>query len=352
MDISIKYFQMVTSKYFHILATIIFFSFLSCATPENETKETSKEIANQVDSTLSRLNNQISENPDNDDLFIERAGYYLRVDKIDSALRDIMIAIDIDKTNAHHFITLSDAYLALGNPDKSLEALEKAIQLDEKNKEALLKKAQLYLIMRNYSKTYSSIEKLLQIDGINPMAYFVRSLGYLEQADTVKAVADLRKAIDQDQNYFDAQFQLGVIYAKQKNPLAINYFQNAININKNLIEPYYQLGLFFQENGRIENAQKTYFGILDIDPEYYPALYNLGYIELVHQKNFRKAADYFTQVIQFAPEYTDAWYNRGFSFELLGQKEPARQDYEQTLKIESNYPKAIEALNRLDAHLN
>jgi Flp pilus assembly protein TadD len=67
-------------------------------------------------------------------------------------------------------------------------------------------------------------------------------------------------------------------------------------------------------------------------------------------QDFVKAVDYFSQAVQMAPEYSEAWYNRAYCYELLGQDELARNDYQQTLKLKSNYQKAIEGLNRLDSN--
>jgi len=297
---------------------------------------------------ISELNLKIAADNDNDLLYIQRADYYLSVNKVDSALRDILIAIDIDGENTNHFITLSDAYLTMGNPDKCLDALDRALTLDDQNQEALLKKAQLYLIMRDYENTYTTISKLIAIDNINPIAYFIRSMALIEESDTLNAIKNLQVAIDQDQEYYDAQLQLGILFASQKNPVAVNYLQNAIRITPRAIEAYYQLALFFQENGRTESAIQTYNSILDINPDFVPVLYNLGYIQLVYEKDFPRAVDYFTQTIQLAPEYVEAYYNRGYSYELMGRKDLARMDYQEALKLKSNFPKAIEGMNRLD----
>jgi len=297
---------------------------------------------------LAELNSEILHDKGNDRLYINRAAYYLSVNKTDSALRDILIALDIDSLNTDHYITLSDAYLLLGNPDKCLEALDFSLKLKPNNQEAMLKKAQLFLIMRDYDKTYAAISELIALDRINPKAYFIRAMALIEEADTANAIKNLHIAIDQNQDFFDAQLQLGILYARRNNPLAISYLQNAINLVPQTIEPYYQLGLFFQENGRTASAIQTYNSILDIESEYVPALYNLGFILLVYEQDFEGAAEYFAQVIQLAPEYGEAWYNRGYCYELSGQREFARNDYKKTLKLLNNYPKAIEGLNRLD----
>ncbi len=333
----------------HIYLIFIVFNFFMYSCNTNSKKVESEDAESIAQSNpLTELNQEILTDNDNDLLFIRRADYYLSVNKIDSALRDILIAIDIDGENANHFITLSDAYLAMGNPDKCLDALDRALALDNKNKEALLKKSQLYLIMRDYENTYSTISKLIAIDNINPIAYFIRSMAFIEESDTLNAIKNLQVAIDQNQDYFDAQLQLGILFASQKNPIAVNYLQNAIRLTPQTIEPYYQLALFFQENGRTESAIQTYNSILDINPEYVPVLYNLGYIQLVYRQDFTKAIDYFNQTIQVAPEYVEAYYNRGYSYELLGKKNLARLDYQEALKLRSNFDKAIEGMNRLD----
>ena len=333
---------------FLLILLLIFFGLIGCQPGNREEEKTVEETENPSDNTLEEISQQIAEDSDNDMLYIRRADYFLSENKVDSALRDIIIAIDIAPDNTNHYITLSDAYLALGNPDKCLEALERAIELDETNQEALMKKAQLYLIMRDYDQTYQTISELISIDRINPIAYFVRAMALIEQGDTANAIKNLQVAVDQKQDYFEAQLQLGILFANQRDPLAVSYLQNAISLEPMIIQPYYQLGLFFQENDRTESAIQTYNSILDIEPEYVPALYNLGYIKLVYQQDFPRAADYFSQVVQLAPDYAEAWYNRGYSYELMGQVKLARNDYKETLELKENYPKAIEALNRLD----
>lgn len=333
---------------------VFLFGFLMVlfACSSDESKQESVDDAGNVavDKTLAVLNRKIADDVENDELYIQRADYYLSISKPDSALRDILIAIDIDAENTNHFITLSDAYLAIGNPDKCLEALDRSLELDAQNQKALLKKAQLYLIMRNYDQCHETIARLVSIDKFNPSAYYLNAVALIEEGDTSLAIKNLQVSVDQKQDFFEAQLQLGILFSSQKNPLAISYLQNAITLNPKTIEPYYQLGLFFQENNRIESAIKTYNSILDIEPEFVPAIYNLGYIQLVYLQEFAKAVDYFSQVVQMAPEYTEAWYNRAYCYELLGQDELARNDYQQTIKLAGNYQKAIEGLNRLDSN--
>jgi len=320
---------------------------LSC---NQENSKTSDKMISRNDSitlAFQELVKKIASDPDNDKLYIERANFYLAESKVDSALRDILFAIDINNQNAGHYITLSDAYLAMGNPDKCIDGLNKALQLDPTNKEALLRKGRLYMIMRNYQECYQTINQLLQIDGINPVAYFVKGFAQLEQGDTINAIKNLQTAAEQDQRYFDPYLQLGMIYSAMKNPLAVEYLNGAINLRPMALEPYYQLALFFQENGNVQKAIKVYENILNIEPSHQFSLYNLGYIHLVYLEDYEKGADYFTQVIELNHQYAEAYYNRGYCYELSGRPDLARKDYQKTLEILVNFQKAIEGLNRL-----
>jgi tetratricopeptide (TPR) repeat protein len=320
----------------------------SCSHSTNtQEKRTSTEKA-QVNDELLSLNKKILESGNNDALYIERAKYYLDNQLADSAIRDIFFAIDINKNEPSHFVLLSDAYLVLGNPDKSKESLDKALTLDPVNKQTLLKLGMLYLYMKNYDDSFKTISKLLQIDQINPEAYFTRGYGFMEKGDTSSAISDFKAAADQNQQYYDAYLQLGIVYSAKRNALAVDYLNTAIKIRPGIIQPYYQLALFYQENDQIEQAVSTYQTILDKEPDFIYALYNLGYIYLVYIKDFSKATEYFAKVVGIDPTYAEAWYNRGWSYELMGNADLARKDYYKTLEIKPNFLLAIDGLNRLD----
>ena len=128
---------------------------------------------------------------------------------------------------------------------------------------------------------------------------------------------------------------------------AIDYFNNALNIEPKSIEARYALGMFCQENEEYNKAIEAYTTILQIDPDYREAHYNLGYIHLVYLKVYDVAAKHFTDAINCDSNFAEAYYNRGYCFELLGDINNAKTDYEKALKIKTNYSKAIEGLNRI-----
>jgi len=134
-----------------------------------------------------------------------------------------------------------------------------------------------------------------------------------------------------------------------KNPLAVGYLQTATLIDPNRGEAYYLLGMAYQEQENIPRAVETYEKLLVISPDFKEAHYNLGYINLVYINDFDAAIRYFTQAAALDPMYTDAFFNRGYSYELLGDYDHARKDYQKALELFPNYDRSILGLNRLDS---
>ena len=192
------------------------------------------------------------------------------------------------------------------------------------------------------------MKQLLTIDDGNASAYFTRAIGLLEQGDTIHAVSDLMQAVDKNQQYYEAYVQLGELYSIKKDQTAVLYLNNALKIRPQSREALYMLGLFYQETGQYEKAISSYRLLGKSDTAFREAPYNIGYICLVYLKDFPRAVTFFTESLKKDPGYYQAYFNRGYAYELAGDYKKAYDDYQRSLKIEVNYDKAIEGLNRLD----
>jgi tetratricopeptide (TPR) repeat protein len=330
-----------------LLIPVLLLLLHSC-TQNGQGESGNKDLLQEELTEIERLNKAIDDDPSNAGLINKRAQYYLRNGNVNEALSDINSALQVDSKNAEHYITLSDIYLSMGKLNNCIEALEKAEELDPENTSGLLKQAEVYLILREYQKTFEYVKRALVIDDFNPIAYFIRGYALLETGDTVKAVREFIRATEQDQQYYEAYMQLGLLYAAKNDPLSIGYYRNAINARPDNPEPYYFLGMFFQDNEDIENAIRIYDQLLTVDPDYSDAYYNLGYINLVYTGDYEMAVKHFTDVIIREPAHTDAYYNRGYAHELSGDYNRARNDYKKALEITPNYPLAVEGMNRIE----
>ncbi|MGD0712301.1 MAG: tetratricopeptide repeat protein [Bacteroidales bacterium] len=325
-------------------------SIVSCGGKGTKSNVKKTIVSDSISPEITALNAKIQKDPNNPELFNQRAELLAQKNKLDEALADIRTALNIDSSKAPYYLTLSDVYFAQGKARNCKQAIEKALTLDPKSVNADLKYAELKLYFKEYNTTFEYINKALEIDKINAKAYFMKGVAYKLTGDTIKAVSCFRTTIDQDPNYYHAYMELGLLFSMKNNRLAVDYFEKALKLNPKSIEARYGLGMFYQGNGEIDNAIMEYDSILRIDPKFKMAHFNLGYIHIVYMKEYSKALKHFTDAIECDPKYAEAYYNRGYTYELMGDIQNAKKDYNKALEIRTNYQKAIDGLNRIDRH--
>ena len=147
-------------------------------------------------------------------------------------------------------------------------------------------------------------------------------------------------------------FFLGDIYGERNDPLALDYYNSALSIEEDNQQALYSKAYFLQNNGKGREALYAYQRIQSIDSLNPIVYYNMGfvYLELLDQPD--SSILQFTKSLKLSPQYYQAYYNRGLSYERLGDIEEARLDYKAALTLRHNYPLAIEGLNRLDKKTN
>lgn len=327
-----------------IITTILFFG----ACGNNNNNADNKTVNDSLPPDLAAISQRIQEDPENAVLYDERAKLYLQKQKPEGALADINKAITIDSKNPVYYRTLSDVYFMMGKAQRSREALDKAIEVDQDDTSAYLKLAELEFYYKEYKKSFDYIEKALRLDPKNAKAFFIRGMAYKEMGDTTKAVKAFQMAVDFDQEYYHAYMQLGLLFSVKHNPLAVDYYNNALSLNPQSTETYYALGLYYQQNEQYNKAIESYTSLLKIDPKNKFAHFNLGYIHLVYLQVYDVAAKHFTDAINSDKNYAEAWYNRGYCFELLGDVMNAKNDYQQAIMLRPNYQRAIDGQNRID----
>ena len=333
---------------YHVLyfLPVVMALMFACAGQEKELPE-DKDRLEQTDA-LDSLSNILAKDSLDPVVLHERARLYLERGMVNEALGDLARALEIRPGNSDIYLTLADAYLMMGKIPNCIEALQKAEQLDPANNDALLKLAEIYLVLQDYQNTHDYVRKALDLDTRNPRAYFIRGYALMETGDTTAAIRSMQNALDQDQEYYEAAVQLGVLLSETGNPLAEEYYEAAIAIDPNRDAAYYLLGMHYQELERMAEALQIYERLMTVNPGFKEAYYNSGYIFLVHYEDFQKAIAYFNQALDQDARYIDALYNRGFAYELSGDYPSARRDYQQVLEIRPNYELAVNGLNRLD----
>ncbi|MGZ4079269.1 MAG: tetratricopeptide repeat protein [Bacteroidia bacterium] len=334
---------------FLIFPFIAILSLASCGADSKKTETVkSDSAATKEPAALTKLNEEIKADPNNPDLYHERAKYYMSSKQYNAGINDMLHCLNIDSTKAQYFLTLSDLYFVTNKTSNSKIALEKCIKLDDKNVDAILKLAELYFYVKKNDKSIEYINMALKLNKYNAKAYFMKGMNYKEMKDNAKAISSMQKPVEHDHTYYNAYIQLGILNATQRNPLAIQYYKDALRIQPNSLEAWYDLGKYEQDVADWAKATEAYNTLLKIDPKYKNALYNLGVINLVGLKDYKAAVDRFSDAIKVDPAFIEAYYGRGVSYQTMNDKKNALIDFQACLSINPQYEQAKTAVKQLN----
>ncbi len=335
-----------------VLFLFILIALGSCKNNSSEELKTETSINDSLSIKLNSpelkaVNAELLDNPNSAELYDKRANIYISLKQLNEAVNDAKRAIKLDSTKADFYMTLVDAYYTQNNTRLAKELLEIIQKKFPENVDALLKLAEIYYIVKQYQKGIDYVNKALKINERLAKAYYLKGSIYRESGDTARAVSSLETAIEQDTKFENAYIDIALMYAARKNPIALEYYNNALKINPNNDNTIYARAKLLQDIGKIDEAIIEYKSILTKNKNCENCYYNLGAIYLEIKKDNKIALENFTNAIALNPNSAQAYFARGYTYSKLKDKASAKADYNMCLKIQPNFESAIQALNEL-----
>jgi tetratricopeptide (TPR) repeat protein len=346
MYVLLPYSSYAMNKFLYIFLFAGIFLF-ACNGQEQKKKSPEKTAQVQKANSLEELNRKIEEEPGNAGLYMQRAAIYQQQIKTNDAIVDVQRAIALDTLNTAYYLVLADYYMQAGQLKNTIGVLKKVLSIEPENTAALNKMAEINLLIRKYKDVFTYTTKALEADPYNAKSFFIRGYTYKEMGDTGRAIENFMQTVKYEPDNYRALTELGLIYSARKNPMAVDYFNNAIAADSSEALAWYYLAMYYQNNDMLNEALDIYRDLMKHHPEFQYAYYNTGYIYLELLKVPDEAIPYFNQALQVNPNYYEAYFNRGLCYEILGDVTRAEEDYNAALRIRPNYQKAIDGLNRV-----
>ena len=297
--------------------------------------------------SLELLDARIKKNPDDADLYFQRGQLLINLGKqkqnsqyFREAISDLNHAIKLENDKPEYYTALGDAHFSLGNVGDSYAALQEALKLDENNFEACLKMGEISFYSKDYDRAIESLNRVTAQDKDNQTAHFMKGFIYKETGDTTNAVFYFRRLIDLYPDYEPAYEELGMLYAQHRNKLGLEYLNTALSLQPDNVNVLYGLGMLYQDVEDADKANEYYARINAIDSTFKYAWFNRGYMEMVFYEDYNNAVDFFNKAIQCDPQYAEAYYNRGLSYQLMGDNAKADADFAQAKTLGMEVPNA------------
>ncbi len=272
--------------------------------------------------TIARLSKLIGDRPTDYGLLEERAMSYFRMDSFTAALKDIQRALQLYPQSPDLYYL--QGLFAKSIPDNalSLESFQKASSLGTQDPEVYYELGQQLLFQKAYPQAIKAFEQAAELNSKEPMYIF--ALGFLEESrgNPSKAVNLYRKALDLDSLFVKALTQIHGVYFEQ-----LRSEQDAQRYNDRLLRHYpsHPLGQYQKGSRMLSKALKTD---------------QLAQTQ-VFAEAINGASEAFTIAINSDPRYLDAYFSRGFTYLLGGQRiDLATADFQKCLELKPDYAEA------------
>lgn len=333
-----------------LLLSVLCLFGIACGEVEQEGKSTEEIEGNSGVEEIDALSELIKINPDEPELYHQRATLYYEREVYREAIRNWNQAILLDSLNPEYYHRLSDAFMDDNAPLMGIEVMEDVVAIYPERIPSLLKLGELYLIMGYYDEAIQSFNRVIIEDPNNSDALFMKGLTFRDQGDTARAVRFLQAAIGVDPSITDAYLLIGQIFMEVGNPLAERYFDNAIRLESENPVVHHAKAQFLHMTDRVQEALEEYRKIHVQFPAYADAFYNAGLIYM-EMDSIDNAYEMFDMAVEIKPAFAQGYYYRGIVHEQKGNYQIALEEFQQALSLSPRFKQAEEAVSRVEYNM-
>ena len=332
---------------------VILLSFFgACKTdkPETTSTTTTSTIGATGIPTIDALSQKIADNPADPKLFATRAKAFYENEGYDNAIQDMAMAMRMDSTNADYHHLLTEIYLDYYKSRLALQTMKRCVALHPERIPSLLKLAEVQQILKMYDASMSTIGRIMKIDSDNAEGFFMVGLNHTLMGNKDLSIKSLKKCVELDPDHTDAWILLGKIFEEDGDPLAKQYYDNAVAIAPDDVDVLYNQASYLHNQNQLDASVSALKKIVKLDRNYVDAYQRMGII-YIEKDSLDKAYDSFNIAVKVDPEFGLAYYYRGLTSEMKGDFQAAKTDFQNILNFDAGYTKAAEGLARVNKAL-
>jgi len=273
-------------------------------------------------------------------------------------------AIRINPDDADAYFNLGLTYGNLERYHEAIEAYKQAIRIRPDYAEAYFNLGWVYGELGLYSEAIEAYKQATRIKPNYAKVYYNLGWTYAKLGRWSKAIEAYKQVIRINPNYAEAYYNMGVAYGKlgYKESLSlervereyrlrlyieeeIKAYKQAIRINPDYAEAYYNMGLAFYSSRiwdaipSLLKAIEAYRQVIRIDPNYVGIYDNLvkSYNDLGTAYGIRgryyEAMDAYRRAIQIKPDFAKGYSGLGLAYQSIGLYNEAIEAYKQAIYL-------------------
>ncbi len=191
-----------------------------------------------------------------------------------------------------------------------------------------------------FEEALSSVQDLIASNPTEAILFNICGFCYKALNHIDLAEQNFNRAVSLKPDYFEANFNLGILFQDQGNlSLAINSYINALKYKPNYFEALNNMGVCQIDLGNINDAINSLEKAISFNPQYAEAYNNIGNA-LAKKGEIKSAIDNYKKTVLIDSSFFDAYFNLGNALRDTGQNDAAIECFEKALKIEPKFANA------------
>jgi tetratricopeptide (TPR) repeat protein len=304
--------------------------FVACGNPET---------ASGKKQTLDQL---LVAHPDSVELLIEKGNILMDSLAFDKALTYGAKAYRLDSNNTEARVLYAECLI--NKPNRSADDIFRSftmyrnlVKKAPKNVAALVGLANTFVLLNDHDNAFKYINKALRIDKTFRDAYILKGTIYKLEGNVKLAISSYETAVQQDPDYYMTYLLLGSLYEYENNPLCIEKYMTAYQLQPKNTEVIYALAFAKEKFGQEASAQRLYRKMTKVDSTFADGYFHLGYLAQFTYNQPDSAMFFYKKATKVNPQHIPSYHNMGLLYEDRNDLSNALFSYAKALKVDSTY---------------
>ncbi len=316
---------------------------------------------------IKRLTTQIRISPRDYDLYYRRSINWYDAGNTLKAIEDMNKSIELNNMNPDAYYMRGFYYYVQDKDEEALKDLKRAITSNTDNPEVFYLIGQIHFFRKEFVLAEDAYQEAARLDSLQPTYSF--ALGFMEQerGNTGKAIVYYEEALKKNPAFIKGLSALHDIYLNEKKraDIAMAYNDRIMLVDSTHPIGRFNMGnFFFNKASEITEEEKLpefqvlmklaiseYSLCLQNDPDFSQGYYNRGYSYYLLEQYNRAQTD-FSTVINLDPYNEKAFFMKASILEFQGDLNGALVNYQQAAKLDPGFREAAKAAREVEESLN